>query len=254
MKEQLNIKEAKNLFIKRCFYCSILSLLVCWVIKLCGVSYFNLDLENELFNDLDKLFNNHYWLRQLYYSITLYFQMYLLFCITHGEKGKKNYLYILCCLPIILLTRYFTSSGQMLYKYSLAIEFIITLLILSKLKIKNIPKSFLIICLNLIFQTISLSLRNLGFKGHNDLGFVAEQLLSIDYYILLYISKEVMSMDGGTFFFFGLTSWLYYVAGFIVGIFKLHPIKTARKWYAKGKEKENARKTKKELKKSKKQN
>ena len=59
-------------------------------------------------------------------------------------------------------------------------------------------------------------------------------------------------MGDGTLLFFGLTAWLYYVAGFIVGIFKFHPIRTAKEWYEIGKEKENARKTKRELKKSKK--
>ena len=52
-------------------------------------------------------------------------------------------------------------------------------------------------------------------------------------------------MDGGTWIIFGFTAWLYAVAGFIVGLFKLHPIKTAKEYYAKGKAKEDARKTKK---------
>jgi hypothetical protein len=48
-----------------------------------------------------------------------------------------------------------------------------------------------------------------------------------------------------TLLFFGLTAWLYRVAGFIVGLFTFHPIKKSREWYEKGKAKEDARKAKK---------
>ena len=53
-------------------------------------------------------------------------------------------------------------------------------------------------------------------------------------------------MNGGTWFFFGFTAWIYAVAGFFVGLFTFnHPIKKAKEYYAKGKAKEDARKTEK---------
>ena len=251
-KDTLPLKEAKKKFIKSSFYCGILAIMVCWFMKLFGFDYFGLDLDNKFFNDLDILFINNGWLKQIYFSITLYFQMYFMFCMIHRVKGKECYLYILYCMPLFLLTRFLTSKGQLLYNYSMIIEIIVTLIILCKFKYKKILSTFIVIFLNIIYQAISINTRSLELKTHS-FGFVSTQILNIDYYILLYLSTEVLTMDDGTFFFFGLTAWLYYVAGFIVGIFKLHPIKTAREWYAKGKEKENARKTKRELKKSQKQ-
>ena len=243
--EKKRLKEAKNVFIKRSFVLGIIAILVYWFMKIIGFNIFGLDLNNKFFNDLDKLMANNEWLKQIYYSCTLYLQMYFIYCIIHKEDGKKSALYILCCMPIFLITRILTSKGQILYEYSMYIESIVALVLLCKFKYKKIIPTIIVIILNIFYQKISTETRDLNFKGHGEFGFVAEQILCIDYYLLLYLSKEVCKMDGGTFFFFGLTSWLYAVAGFIVGLFTLHPIKKAKEYYSKGKAKEDARKTKK---------
>lgn len=245
MKNRLSIREALKIFIKNSFYCGIVVVLFYWFMKIIGFQLIGIDLNNRFFNDLDNLLNNNYWLKQIYFSILLYFQFYFMICMINKEKGKRNYIYILCFMPIFILTRFLTSQGNLLHKYSMIIEFIVTISILSKFNYKNILKTIIVTILNIIYQMISISTRNLSFVGHNELGFVAEQILCLDYYILLFLSKEVCTMDGGTFFFFGFTAWLYRVAGFIVGLFTLHPIKKSREWHEKGKAKEDARKAKK---------
>ena len=57
--------------------------------------------------------------------------------------------------------------------------------------------------------------------------------------------------NDGTWIFIGFTAWIYAVAGFIVGLFKLHPIRTAKEYYERGKAKEDVRKAKKEARMSK---
>lgn len=251
MKDKLSFKEAKNIFIKRSFYCCILALLLCWVMKLFGFDYFELDLDNKFFNDLNNFLNKYYLLKQLYFCITLYVNTYLIVSIVNNkDSNKKNALYTLYTMPISVGVRTLTSIFcNKLGIFASFIEFIYMIIITSKFKLKNILKAIIINILSIIYQLISINTRSLKIKSHT-LGFIASQILNIDYYIMLYLHKEVESMNDGTWFFFGFTAWLYYVAGFIVGIFKLHPIKNAREWYAKGKEKENARKAKRELKKA----
>lgn len=252
-KDTLPLKDAKKKFIKSSFYCGILAILVCWFMKLFGFDYFGLDLDNKFFNDLD-IFLDTYYLKDIFIMIMLNIQLYLMVCIINKSHGKENIIYVLKILPITIIYR--IVSIYLGNIYSMFIDLIFLLLVTSKLNYKKFGKCFILFFINVIYQIISLNMRSMDLKIHTN-GFIASQILSIDYYILLYLHKEMevenMFGDDGTFFFFGLTAWLYYVAGFIVGIFKLHPLRTAREWYAKGKEKENARKTKRELKKSQKQ-
>lgn len=251
MKDKLSFKEAKYIFIKRSFYCCILALLLCWVMKLFGFDYFELDLDNKFFNDLD-LFLNKYRLNEIYNTITLYLQVYFMTCIVQKSSGKKELLYTLAILPFTMIMKILnTKYLDILGNNSFLIEFIFLILVTSKVKLRKIFRGIFITLFISIYQYISLKTRSLNIQAHT-YGFVATQILNIDFYLLLYLHKEVSIMGDGTLLFFGLTAWLYYVAGFIVGIFKFHPIRTAKEWYEIGKEKENARKTKRELKKSKK--
>lgn len=252
MKEKtLPIKEAKKKFIKRSFYCGVLAILICWFMKLFGFDYFGLDLENKFFNDLDSFFVNQKFLKDVFITILLNVQLYFMVCIVNKEQGFKPLMYIIKTTPITIIYRLITIFYQNNLGNILAIIDIVYLtLITSKMNKNKILKSIVTTIFITIYQIISLQTRSLNIKSHN-YNFVVSQILSIDFYILLYLNKELevnVVGNDGTFIFFGLTAWLYYVAGFIVGLFKLHPIKTAKEWYEKGKAKEDARKTKKELK------
>lgn len=243
--KRMPLKEAKDIFIKRSFYIGIITILICWFMKLFGIDIFELDLDNKFFNDLDKFMTEHSWVKQVYYSCTLYLQMLLLNCIVQREKAKDMWKYTLITIPIIIILRVFTSIFETnLGNIAVLIEFIFMVLISSKFKCRMILRSILIVLVSLVYQIISLQTRSVELQAHTH-GFIVSQILSIDYYMLLYLHKEVAIMNDGTLLFFGLTAWLYAVAGFIVGIFTLHPIKKAKEYYAKGKAKEDARKTKK---------
>lgn len=245
MKERLPLKEAKKKFIKRSFYCGILAILVCWFMKLFGFDYFGLDLNNALFNDLDNILNKNYLLEQLYFAFTLYINTYFIYCIVQKESGKKPFVYCLKTLPLSILVRIFVSYLHgIIGNLAVFVDFIYLVLLTSRLNSKKFLKASIINIISVLYQGVSMNMRSLSLRNtiHGD---ISEFILCIDYYILLYLHKEVENMDGGTWFFFGFTAWLYRVAGFIVGLFTLHPIKKSREWYEKGKAKEDARKTKK---------
>lgn len=246
-KDTLPLKEAKKKFIKSSFYCGILAILVCWFMKLFGFDYFGLDLDNKFFNDLD-IFLGKYYLKDVFIIFMLNLQLYFMTCIVHKEQGKRILIYLLKCLPLTIITRFI--SVRVGGSTSSLIEMLFLVVVLSKFKLKYIFRSIIVVLINTLYQAISLSMRSLEIKSH-EYTYLVFLIFSIDYLILLYLHKEVTIMgNDGTWIFLGLTAWLYWLAGFIVGIFKLHPIKTARAWYEIGKEKENARKTKRELKKS----
>jgi hypothetical protein len=256
MKEnRLPLKEAKKKFIKSSFYCGILAILACWFMKLFGFDYFGLDLDNKFFNDLDNFLSLHYLIKQIYCAVMLTIQLYWLTCIVQKEQGKNIWKHVIMFIPLTILVKVCTTIfSSKLGNLTVLVELLYTIIVVSKFKKNKILKSLFINIFIIIYQIISLNMRSLQLKTYTN-GFMVTQILTIDFYLLLYLHKEmeVNIMGDSTWFFFGITAWLYFLAGFIIGIFKLHPIKTAKEWYAIGKEKENARKTKRELKKSKKQ-
>lgn len=240
----MKFREFKSKFIKRSFICSIIAILICWFMKLVGFDLFRLDLDNKFFNDMSNFITSKYWLEQIYYSITLYLQMLLLCCIVNRKAIKETWLYLLITLPILVGCRILTSKGMILSSVSMIAETIVSMLVISRFRYKKFLRSIFIIFLSIGYQYISLITKSVYVANHIT-NFVSSQILLIDYYIILYLHKEVVIMDGGTFFFFGPTAWLYAVAGFITGIFKGHPIKNAKSWYSKGLLKEDVRKAEK---------
>lgn len=242
------LKEAFSKFIEQTYKYCIIGIFVCWFMKLFGIDWFGLDLDNKFFRDLD-LFLTKYYLKDIFITVLLNLQLYLMIGSVYKERNNKNWLFLLKLLPITIIVRLISIHiGGTL---SLILEFIFIVFVSCKFNLKKILKAIAITIFLLIYQGISLNTRSLDLKAHS-FGFVASQLLSIDFYLLLCLHKEMevkMMGNDGTWLFFGLTAWIYGVAGAIVGIFKLHPIRTAKEWYARGKEKENARKTEKELKK-----
>jgi hypothetical protein len=245
MIERMPFKEAKKKFIKRSFYCGVVAILVCWFMKLFGFDYFGLDLDNKFFNDLDGLLERNYLLEQIYFTLTLFINTYFIYCIVQRDCGKKPFIYCLITLPLSIVVRILVSYlHKIIGNYAMIVDFMYLVLLTSKFNLRKILRAILINIINIIYQGISMNMRSITLKNtiHGD---ISEFILCIDYYILLYLHKEVAFMDGGTWFFFGFTAWLYRVAGFIVGLFTLHPIKKSREWYEKGKAKEDARKAKK---------
>lgn len=241
---KVSFKEIKETFSKRAFFGCLLALAICWFMKLFGITHFNLDLDNKLFLGING-FMTTYNLTNIYYTLTLSIQVYLLYCIVNRTKGKKAILYSLAIVPLNVLVRVMTSRYELLLgNWAILIEFVYLMLVASKFNYKRFLRAIFVIGFLLLYQALSIMLRDYEIKAHT-YSLIAELILSIDLYILLLLHREVSFMNGGTWLIFGFTAWIYSVAGFIVGIFTGHPIKKAKEYYAKGKAKEDARKTKK---------
>ena len=241
----MNFREAKSKFIRRSLICSIIAILVCWFMKLVGFDLFQLDLNNKFFNDMDLFFSKYAILKNIYITILLNLQLYFMVRIVQKSNVKDTLLYLLMILPLTIGVRLLSLyvGGAL----SSIIDIVFLIVVCAKFKPSRLFISTGITILVMIYELISLSTRSLSIQAHS-YGFVASQILSIDFYLLLYLSKEMevncMGNDG-TWIFFGPTAWIYSVAGFITGIFKGHPIKNAKSWYSKGLLKEDVRKAEK---------
>lgn len=241
---KVSFKEIKETFSKRAFFGCLLALAICWFMKLFGITHFNLDLDNKLFLGIND-FMTTYNLTNIYYTLTLSIQVYLLYCIVNITKGKKAMLYSLAIVPLNVLVRVMTSRYELLLgNWAGLIEILYLVLITTKCNYKKFLRGLFVVMFMVIYQGLSVLLRDYEIKVHT-YNLITELILSIDLYILLILHREVSFMNGGTWVIFGFTAWIYSVAGFIVGIFTGHPIKKAKEYYAKGKAKEDARKTKK---------
>lgn len=239
----MSTKEAIDKYSKAAFYGCLLALPLYWLIKLFGITQFNLDLNVPVFVDISNFItiNN---LTNVYYTITLTVQCYFIYGIVQLTKGKRAALYCICLIPFTVIVRLFTSYYEtQLGNWAIWIEFIYMVIVMAQFNYRRIAESIFTNLFIILYQACSVLLRNYAITAHQ-YNLITELLLSLDYYILLILHREVAIMNGGTWFIFGPTAWLYAVAGFIVGIFKRHPIIIAKEYYAKGKAKENARKAK----------
>lgn len=246
------LKEAFSKFIEQTYKYCIFGIFVCWFMKLFGIDWFGLDLDNKFFRDLDLLFKNNIWIKEIYSTVTLNVILYFLTCSVTRKQGKEVWIYLLKLLPLTIVYKVITTQFlDVLGNLSALLDILYLVFSTSMFNFRKYFKALVQVFAYTLYQFISLQTRSLELQAHS-YGFIATQLLSIDLYLMLYLHKEVevRRMGDGTWVFFGLTAWIYGVAGAIVGIFKAHPIKTAKEWYARGKEKENARKTEKELKKN----
>ena len=243
--DKISFKNAKDQFSKRAFIGVLIAIIICWIMRSFGIAYFHLDLENKLFNDISNFIKNNN-LTNIYYSITLSIQVYLLYCAVYGAKNKNAMIYCLILVPFNILIRRLTSIYEVeLGNLAAVIELVYLVLVTSKFNWKKMLVSLVTNVFIIIYQIICLFTRSLELQAHT-FNLVAELILSFDLYLLLILLREVAIMNGGTWFFFGFTAWIYAVAGFFVGLFTFnHPIKKAKEYYAKGKAKEDARKTEK---------
>ena len=174
-----------------------------FIVKLFGVDYFGLDTGNEIIVLIDN-FINRFHLEMVWYGITLYIYQYIIFSITCIDNSKKMKIYTLCTLPIAIVIQVLKTIINNTFIFS--IIDLLWLFMFSMLYIKVVKKdkinkynisNYLMYCIiNIIFQLISVSIRNVRIT--NDNSFVIYFLLNFDYIILNIIAYKWFFLKGGT--------------------------------------------------------
>lgn len=172
----------------------IIMLVVCIVFKLFGVKWFDLNTSIPILQKLDNLISNNLILS---FVFTLAFKM--INSILVLSIINKNMIEVSKHFKIIIL---FNILSMISYHFiNSLISFIIDIVFISivgKIILNSNTKEIsLTILINIIYQMISLFVRNIGL-GFRYYGFIENQLLCLDYYVLLLITYLYLNKGGYT--------------------------------------------------------
>ena len=160
-----------------------------FIVKLCGLDYFGLDTENEIIIVIDDFINNFH-LETIWYGITLYIYTYIILSISCVDNSKKMKLFTLAIIPLclgiqniktIINAPYIFAIMDILWLFMFVIVYI-KCVKKEKLKKYNVSNYFIYCAINMVFQLISMSIRNITIvNSHN---IIISILLNFDYIIL----------------------------------------------------------------------
>ena len=173
-----------------------------FIIKLFGIDYFGLDTRNEIIVLIDN-FINRFHLEMVWYGITLYIYTYIILSISCVDNSKRMKIFTLCILPLCLViqqlktiincTPLFTIT-DLLWLFMSALIYI-KVIKRDKIEKHNISNYFIYCIINIVFQLVSVSIRNIEITNENS--FVNYFLLNIDYIILSIIAYKWFFSKGG---------------------------------------------------------
>jgi len=177
----------------------IFVLVFIFILKLVGMDYFGLDLNNPIILKIDN-FCSIYKIYYIYVVAVCYFTSYFLLALALNDNSKKLKLYMLITLPISILVKY---SGFYIQQpmYNIVQGLYLYLLVAiydKKISKKNIFNYLKYSLLLIIIQAISLVFRNQSFN-HQTYTAIVEMLLNVDYLIMLYIYYKVKFKKGECF-------------------------------------------------------
>lgn len=177
-----------------------------FIVKLFGVDYFGLDTRNEIIVWIDN-FINRFHLEMVWYGITLYIYQYIIFSITCVDNSKKMKIYTLCTLPIAIILQIIKSNVNNIPLFSvidLLWLFMFSMLYIKiikrdKIEISNISNYWIYCITNIIFQLISVSIRNVPLTNQLAYNYngIANIIINIDYVILSLIAYNLFFNIGG---------------------------------------------------------
>ena len=166
-------------------------LIIIFILKIVGLDYFGLDINNPVIIKVDQLFTK-YHLVDVWYSITLYINIYFIMSIAANDISMKMKIKCLVILIIFVLIQLLTAKFN-LTNYKFLFEIIVFLV---ALRFKNIKRFIFVYLFNCIYQIISLVTR-VGYVSLKIDSFVYQFLMQLDFLILLIISHKIYFSKGG---------------------------------------------------------
>ena len=166
-------------------------LIIIFILKIVGLDYFGLDTSNPILTKINE-FALKYKLDYVYYFLTLSIYNYIFISICSDNKKIFGYSLLSTILMILL-----SLAKSMIPKVvTIIIQFFIIYLI-SKIINKNVrfKKVFIFSILNIIFQIISLLIRNNSIIVESD-NFIKGLLMNLDYIIMCIILFKLYFTKG----------------------------------------------------------
>lgn len=177
-----------------------------FILKLFGLDYFGFDTDNEIILMIDS-FINKFNLSIVWNAITLYIYTFIILSISCVDNSNKMKIYTLCVLPFCLFIQFLKTIinvpwlfviSDLLWLFMLSLVYIV---IIRKKKVKsyNVVNYFLYCIINIIFQTISVSVRNIPVVNQTNyvFGDVVSIIINLDYIMLSLIFYKFFFIIGG---------------------------------------------------------
>lgn len=177
-----------------------------FIVKLFGLDYFGLDTRNEIIVWIDD-FINRFHLEMVWYGITLYIYTYIILSISCVDNSKRMKIFTLCILPPCLIIQQLKTIfnipmlfifTDLLWLFMLSIVYI-KIIKRNKIEKHNVVNYWLYCIINILFQAISITIRNIPFiyQTGYEYGSLATIIINIDYLILSIITYKLFFNIGG---------------------------------------------------------
>lgn len=200
MKKDLDKLISRTLFT----YFSILFIVV--ILKLFGINYFGLDMNNKIINNIND-FILKWKLENVWYAITLFINTYIIFAISCSDNSKRMKIFTLITMPMnmviqIIKTKYniplILMCTDILYLIMLIICYI-KLIKKEKIYKYNIRNYFVFSIITIIFQFASVGIRSLTIQTQSlqENNFVVNIIINFDYFALMIFTYKLYFMKGG---------------------------------------------------------
>lgn len=195
--------------------------------KICGLDYFGLDDSNKTIILIESVVNKLH-LTLVWSAITLYIYTYITLSITCVDNSKQMKLFTLCVLPIAIclqLLRYVIVSPLFFVILDLLWVFVVSLVYIilikkTSLKRHNVGNYWLFMFINLLFQIMSLVIRNVDIQ-RDYTNFIASFICNFDYLILSIMFQNLFFRMGGN----SLCHGVVYLFSHLQTLLKSLPIK-----------------------------
>ena len=169
-------------------------LIIIFIMKMVGLDYFGIDVNNNMLNNINTVIEKHWYLRDLINLTTLTIQLYLYLCIVCKRKNLYWYAItggIVNLLSQIILMQFFKMDW--IYTIiSICITITFPIIINKKISVKRIIAYILLINL---YQLISMFVRNVGVNSNYG-NFIVDSILNIDQLLMLLINYKIVFMKG----------------------------------------------------------
>lgn len=200
------MKRDMDKILSRTLFTYFTILFVVFILKIFGLQYFDLDMNNKIIVGINNFINNWH-LENVWYAITLYINGLVIMSITCNDNSKSMKKFVLCCMPLFiafqfLKTHYNNVSlfivADLLYLFILSLCYI-KIVKREKVHRYNVSNYWLFMFINFIYQFISLITRNITIVNQTNLDhyFIISMLLDIDYFVLLLMTYKLYFIKGG---------------------------------------------------------
>ena len=161
-------------------------LLLILILKIVGLDYFGMDVNNPAFLNLNK-FITSYHLENVWYAISIYINVYIVVSITTNDNSLKLKLFMLCFMPLIIFIQVIKTNSFIYLIVDLLYMLLISVIYLNKkFTKKNLANYILFYIMNFLFQIISILTRGNVIKIYLN-NFIINFIYNLDYFIMIII-------------------------------------------------------------------